>query len=183
MYASQASLLRLPPPRRRVARGKFFILIIFYSSRDASHAEIWFMIHSHISWPRSGDCGGSRIRSRDSCVLCLVSPSCFNQLSHHIPTNWATTSPTEPPHPREKFACGSGMPASDAPAERGCPQGCSCGAGTPASDAPAGRGRPEETVWQIFGALKRRLIQGAVRLWASDAGEEILPCGEMMLLH
>jgi hypothetical protein len=45
----------------------------FYSSRDASHAENCFMIHSHISWPRSGDCGRSRIRTRDSCVLCLVS--------------------------------------------------------------------------------------------------------------
>jgi hypothetical protein len=45
----------------------------------------WFsMIHSHISWPRSGDCEGSRIRTRDSCVLCLVSPSCLSQLSHHI---------------------------------------------------------------------------------------------------
>jgi hypothetical protein len=43
------------------------------------------MIHSHISWPRSGDCGGSRIRTRDSCVLCLVSPSWFKQLNHHIP--------------------------------------------------------------------------------------------------
>jgi hypothetical protein len=43
------------------------------------------MVHSHISWPRSGDCEGSRIRTRDSCVLCLVSPSCLSQLSHHIP--------------------------------------------------------------------------------------------------
>jgi hypothetical protein len=61
----------------------FFLRIVFYSCRDASHAKICFMIHSHSSWPRSGDCGGSRIRTRDSCVLCLVSPSCFNQLSHH----------------------------------------------------------------------------------------------------
>jgi hypothetical protein len=28
---------------------------------------------------------GSRIRTWDSCVLCLVSPSCLSQLSHHIP--------------------------------------------------------------------------------------------------
>jgi hypothetical protein len=48
------------------------------------------MIHSHISWPRSGDCGGSRIRTRDSCVLYLVTPSCFNQLSHHIPSITST---------------------------------------------------------------------------------------------
>jgi hypothetical protein len=41
------------------------------------------LIHSHSAWPRSGDCGGSRIRTRDSCVLCLISL-----------TNWATTSPT-----------------------------------------------------------------------------------------
>jgi hypothetical protein len=41
----------------------FYFLFVVYSSRDASHAEICFMIHSHISWPRSGDCGGSRIRT------------------------------------------------------------------------------------------------------------------------
>jgi hypothetical protein len=29
-----------------------FFKIVFYSSRDASHAEICLMIHSHISWPR-----------------------------------------------------------------------------------------------------------------------------------
>jgi hypothetical protein len=67
--------------------GTLLIVCLFYSCRDASHAEICFYdtVHSHSSWPRSGDCGGSRIRTRDSCFLCLVSPSCFNQLSHHIP--------------------------------------------------------------------------------------------------
>jgi hypothetical protein len=47
-----------------------FFKIVFYSSRDAWHAEICFMTHGHISWPRSVDLGGSRIRIRDSCVLC-----------------------------------------------------------------------------------------------------------------
>jgi hypothetical protein len=60
--------------------------IFFHSGRDASYPEICFMIHSHNSWPRSGDCERSRIRTRDCCVLSLVSPSCLSQLSYHIPT-------------------------------------------------------------------------------------------------
>jgi glycosyltransferase involved in cell wall biosynthesis len=35
--------------------------------------------------PVQGTVRGSRIRIWDSCVLCLVSPSCLSQLSHHIP--------------------------------------------------------------------------------------------------
>jgi hypothetical protein len=93
-----SSLPSLPHRNLSINRKGTYILIFFYSSRDDSHAEVCFMLHSHISWPRSGDCGRSRIRTRDSCVLCLVSPSCFNQLSHHIPQR-ATTSPKEPPHP------------------------------------------------------------------------------------
>jgi hypothetical protein len=81
-----------------VYRIEIFFFIVFYSCRDASHAEICFVIHSHSSWPHSGDCGGSRIRTRDSCVLCLMSPSCFNQLSHHIPL-LSHHIPLEPPHP------------------------------------------------------------------------------------
>jgi hypothetical protein len=57
-----------------------FLLLFFFT-----HAEtplmlrfvLWCTLHGHCSWPRSGDCVGSRIRTRDSCVLCLVSPSCF----------------------------------------------------------------------------------------------------------
>jgi hypothetical protein len=50
-------------------------------------------------------------------------------------------------------------------------------------DAPAGRGRPEATVWRILGALKGRVIGGALGLRASDTGEEILPLREIMLHH
>jgi hypothetical protein len=50
---------------------------------------------STIVYTDSGDCGGSRIRTRDSCVLCLVSPSCFNQLSHHIPQQISFCLPSE----------------------------------------------------------------------------------------
>jgi hypothetical protein len=82
---------------------------------------------------------------------------------------------------RGKFAiCGAGTPASDILAERGRPLVCSLGAGTTTSDAPAGRGHPEVTVWWILGDLKWRVIQVAVHLRASDAGEEIPPHGEMM---
>jgi hypothetical protein len=86
---------------------------------------------------------------------------------------------------RGKYAPEGGdtPPPSDAPAERGHPLVCSCGAGTPASDAPAGRGHPVATVWQFLGALKGRVIWGAVRLQASDAGEKIPPRGEIMLHH
>jgi hypothetical protein len=44
--------------------------------------------------------------------------------------------------PGKKCACGSGTPASDAPAGRGHPQVVSFGAGMPASDASAERGIP-----------------------------------------
>jgi hypothetical protein len=95
----------------------FFFFIVFYSGRDASHPEIWFLIHSHNSCRPSGDCGGSQDRTRNCCVTVWFTQSCLSQLSHHIPNNWATTSPanwattspanwattspaTEPPHPR-----------------------------------------------------------------------------------
>jgi hypothetical protein len=71
-----------------------FLYILFFTQAgtDASHPEICFNIHSHTSWPCSGDCEGSRIQTRDCYVLSLVSPSCLNQLSYHIPL-------TELPHP------------------------------------------------------------------------------------
>jgi hypothetical protein len=82
------------------------LFTVFYSDRHASHPEMCFLIQKrHISWPRSGDCDGSRIRTRDCYVLSLLSPSCLKQLSYHIPwlsyhiPYWATTSPTELPHP------------------------------------------------------------------------------------
>jgi hypothetical protein len=64
------------------------ILTVFFTRAVTHHLLrfCFYMIHSQLPWPRSGDCGGSRIRTRDSCVLCLVSPSCLSQLSHHIPT-------------------------------------------------------------------------------------------------
>jgi hypothetical protein len=63
---------------------------------------IQFLIHSHISWPRSRECEGSRIRTWKCCVSRLVSPSCLSYLSHHIPTepqypHWATTFPNSKP--------------------------------------------------------------------------------------
>jgi hypothetical protein len=69
----------------------FFYELFFTHAETPPMLRFCFMIHSHSSWPRSGDCWGSRFRTQDSCVLCLVSPSCFNQRSHHIPP--------EPPHP------------------------------------------------------------------------------------
>jgi hypothetical protein len=75
---------RIPNP---ATRGFFFYIIIFFTQAETPYMlRFWFIIlHSHISWPRSGDCEGSRIRTRDSCVLCLVSPSCLSSLSHHVP--------------------------------------------------------------------------------------------------
>jgi hypothetical protein len=52
-----------------------------------------------------------------------------------------------------------------------------------AENAAAGQGRPEATIWRILAALKGQVIQEALPLRASDAGEEIPPCGEMMLHH
>jgi hypothetical protein len=42
--------------------------MVFTFTQAASHLKIWFLIHSHVSWPWSGDCGGSRIRTRNCCV-------------------------------------------------------------------------------------------------------------------
>jgi hypothetical protein len=42
----------------------------------------------------------------------------------------------------------------------------------PKSDALVGRGHPEETFCRILGALKGRVIRGAVCYWAHDAGEQ-----------
>jgi hypothetical protein len=50
-----------------------------------------FIIHGHVSWPRSCDCEGGRFRNRDCCILSMVSLSCCNQLNHH--------NPSEPPQP------------------------------------------------------------------------------------
>jgi hypothetical protein len=63
-----------------------FFFTVFYSSSDASLAEILFLCNtqSNILAPFRW-LWGSRIRTRDSCVLCLVSSSCLSQLSHHIP--------------------------------------------------------------------------------------------------
>jgi hypothetical protein len=57
----------------------FFFLTVFYSSSDASLAEILFIYdtQSKILAPFRW-LWGSRIRTRDSCVLCLVSPSCLS---------------------------------------------------------------------------------------------------------
>jgi hypothetical protein len=74
-----------------------------------------FLTHSLFSWPRSGDCEGCRIRSRDCSVgsLDLLASAISTEppqppLSHHNPTeppqpHWATITPlshhnpTEPP--------------------------------------------------------------------------------------
>jgi hypothetical protein len=40
-----------------ITSSNFFFLTVFYSSSDASLAEIF--VYSQISWPRSGDCGGA----------------------------------------------------------------------------------------------------------------------------
>jgi hypothetical protein len=48
-----------------------------------------FLIHSHIFWPRSGDYGRSRIRTRDPCVFSLlVSPSGLNHWAALIRQIW-----------------------------------------------------------------------------------------------
>jgi hypothetical protein len=65
------------------AKKQCFFYIVF-TQAETPHMLRFVLWYSHISWPRSGDCGGSQIRTRDSCVICLVSPSCFNQLSHHM---------------------------------------------------------------------------------------------------
>jgi hypothetical protein len=55
---------------------------------DASHPEILFYyIHSHYSCRPSGDCGGSRDRTRNCCVAVCFTQSRLSQLSHHIPKN------------------------------------------------------------------------------------------------
>jgi hypothetical protein len=87
IYLSYA--FSIPTGGRYSTRQKLFVsscIFFVYSGRDASHPEICFLIHSHISWPRSGDCGGSWIWTRDHCVLSLVSPSWLN--------HWATSSCT-----------------------------------------------------------------------------------------
>jgi hypothetical protein len=42
----------------KVERQPFFT--VFYSSSDALLRFCFYMIHSQISWPRSGDCGRVR---------------------------------------------------------------------------------------------------------------------------
>jgi hypothetical protein len=69
-----------------------FFFIVFYSGMDASHSEICFFIHSQYSCRPSGDCGGSRDRTRNCCVAVWFTQSRLSQLSLHIPR-------TEPPHP------------------------------------------------------------------------------------
>jgi hypothetical protein len=69
--------------------GTPFLIIFFLLRQGRLPPWDLFLMRSHISWPRSGDCEGSRNRTRDCCLFSLVSPSC--KLSHHIP-NWATTS-------------------------------------------------------------------------------------------
>jgi hypothetical protein len=66
----------------------YFCLKLFLTRAVTPHLLrfCFYMIHSQISWPRSGDYGWSRIRTRDSYVLCLVSPS-----RHHIPILGAHT--------------------------------------------------------------------------------------------
>jgi hypothetical protein len=45
---------------RSCGKSKYLFFTGYFSSSDASLAEIFFyMIHSQISWPRSGDCGGA----------------------------------------------------------------------------------------------------------------------------
>jgi hypothetical protein len=64
----------------------FFFLTVFYLSSDASLAENLFLYDTQsITLAPFRWLWGSRIRTRDSCILCLVSPSCLSQLSHHIP--------------------------------------------------------------------------------------------------
>jgi hypothetical protein len=59
-----------------------FLKIVFYSRRDASHLEICFMIHSHISWPHSGDCEGSRIRTQTTASSVWYPPVALEGQSH-----------------------------------------------------------------------------------------------------
>jgi hypothetical protein len=54
-----------------------FIYLIFYSSRDASHAEICFYDTQTYFLTPFRRLWGGRIWTRNSCVLCLVSPSCL----------------------------------------------------------------------------------------------------------
>jgi hypothetical protein len=42
------------------------------------------LIHSHYSCRPSGDCGGSRDRTRNCCVAVWFTQSRLSQLSHHI---------------------------------------------------------------------------------------------------
>jgi hypothetical protein len=91
-------LVHFPPKPNFSSQGRKFSLnniiskpacffTVFYSSSDASLADFFCCfckIHSQISWPRSGDCGGAGFEpgTTASSVWCL--PVAL--------ANWATTS-------------------------------------------------------------------------------------------
>jgi hypothetical protein len=59
--------------------------IVFYSGMDASFSEILYISHSHGSCRPSGDCGGSRDRTRDCCVTAWFQPLYYNTVLFVLP--------------------------------------------------------------------------------------------------
>jgi hypothetical protein len=61
-------------------------LKLFFTRAVTPHLLRFFFIWYTVKYPGPVQMTvGSRILTRDSCVLCLVSPSCLSQLSHLIP--------------------------------------------------------------------------------------------------
>jgi hypothetical protein len=75
---------------KNISHGFFLLLIVFYSGMYASFTEILFILHSHVFCRPSGDCGGSRDRTRDCCVTAWFQ---LVDLTTELPhPHWATTS-------------------------------------------------------------------------------------------